>query len=112
MIFPPEYAEDIGSVCLLNQIFESVSDLFAKEISKRIVCVCINFLFLLIKRLRIAVFLLMKLEIKQTHHIQHFLDVLVLLETYLIFNKVSFLLASRRKKLFPKPEKQKNPGLQ
>ena len=32
--FQPEHAEDIGSVYLLNQIFESVSDLFAKEISK------------------------------------------------------------------------------
>ena len=33
--FQPEYAED-SSVYLLNQIFKSVSDFFAKEISKRI----------------------------------------------------------------------------
>ena len=31
MIFWPEQAEHISSVYLLNQIFESVSDLFAKE---------------------------------------------------------------------------------
>ena len=36
MNFWPEYAEDISTDYLLNQIFESVSDLFAKEISKRI----------------------------------------------------------------------------
>ena len=36
MIFQPEHAEDTGSVYLLNQIFESVSDLFTKEISKTI----------------------------------------------------------------------------
>ena len=29
MIFRPEHAEDIGYVCVVNQIFESVSDLFA-----------------------------------------------------------------------------------
>ena len=36
IIFRSEHAEDISSVYLLNQIFESISDLFAKEISKRI----------------------------------------------------------------------------
>ena len=36
MIFQPEHAEDISSVYLLNQTFESVSELFAKEMSKRI----------------------------------------------------------------------------
>ena len=48
MIFQPEHAGDISSVYLLNQIFESVSDLFVKEISKKdmtptyvIVCVCV-----------------------------------------------------------------------
>ena len=35
MIFQPEHAADISSVYLLNQIFESVSDLFVKEISNR-----------------------------------------------------------------------------
>ena len=35
MIFRPEHAEDISSVYLLNQIFESISDLFAKEISRK-----------------------------------------------------------------------------
>ena len=34
MIFGPEHAEDISSVYLLNQIFMSVSVVFAKEISK------------------------------------------------------------------------------
>ena len=29
--FRPEYAEDISCVCFLNQIFESVSDLFIHE---------------------------------------------------------------------------------
>ena len=49
MIFRPEYVEDTSSVYLLNQIFESVSDLFAEEISKKdmtltymIVCMCIS----------------------------------------------------------------------
>ena len=45
IIFRPEQAVDISSVYLLNQIFESVSDLLAKEISKRIgpkYCVCIS----------------------------------------------------------------------
>ena len=36
MVFQPEHAEDISCVYLLNQIFESVSDLLAKEISKEI----------------------------------------------------------------------------
>ena len=33
IISRPEHAEDISSIYLLNQIFKSVSDLFAKEIS-------------------------------------------------------------------------------
>ena len=36
MIFRPEHAEDISYVYVVNQIFEVVSDLFAKQISKRI----------------------------------------------------------------------------
>ena len=36
MILQSQHAEDISSVYLSNQIFESVSDLFTKEISKRI----------------------------------------------------------------------------
>ena len=36
LIFRPEHDEDISSIYLLNQIFESVSDLFAKEILKKI----------------------------------------------------------------------------
>ena len=36
MIFQPEHAEDISSVYLLNQTFESVSDLFVKKISKKV----------------------------------------------------------------------------
>ena len=49
MIFRPDHAENISSVYLLNQLFESVSCLFAKEISKKnitptykIVYVCIS----------------------------------------------------------------------
>ena len=34
--FRPEHVEDISSVYLLNLIFETVSELFAKEISARI----------------------------------------------------------------------------
>ena len=34
--FRPEHAEDNSSVYLLNQVFESVSDIYVKEISKRI----------------------------------------------------------------------------
>ena len=34
--FRPELAEDVSYFYLLNQIFESVSDIFAKEISKMI----------------------------------------------------------------------------
>ena len=55
---------------LLNQIFESVSDLFNKEISKRKgplpmeLFVCVYLPVLLIKRLRIAVFLSIKFKIK------------------------------------------------
>ena len=49
MIFWPEHAEDISRVYLVNQIFESISDLFTKEISKKdiippciTVCVCVS----------------------------------------------------------------------
>ena len=35
MIFRPEHAEDICYVYAVNQIFESNSDLFVKQISKR-----------------------------------------------------------------------------
>ena len=49
MIFRPEHAENITSAYLFNQLFESVSGLFATEISKiiqpptyKIVCVCIS----------------------------------------------------------------------
>ena len=35
MFFGSEHAEDISYVYLLNQIFESVSNLFVKEISKK-----------------------------------------------------------------------------
>ena len=69
MIFQNEHTEDI-SVYLLNQIFESVSDLLAKMISKRVgpqpmeLFVCVFLPVLMIKRLRIAVFLLIKLKTK------------------------------------------------
>ena len=36
MIFQPEHAEDISYVYVVNQMFESVSDLFAKHVSERI----------------------------------------------------------------------------
>ena len=36
MIFRPEHDEDISYVYVVNQIFEVVSDLFAKQIWKRI----------------------------------------------------------------------------
>ena len=36
MISQSEYAEDISYVYVVNQMFESVSDLFLKQISKRI----------------------------------------------------------------------------
>ena len=72
--FWPEHAENTSSVCLLNQLFESVSGLFAKGISKRIwplpitLFLCVYLPVLLIKRLRIAVFLLIKLIKKCTQH--------------------------------------------
>ena len=34
MIFQPKHAEDISYVYVFNQIFESVSNIFAKQISK------------------------------------------------------------------------------
>ena len=74
MIFRPEHAENTSNVCLLNQLFESVSGLFAKGISKRIwplpitLFVYVYLPVLLIKRLRIAVFLLIKLIQKCTQH--------------------------------------------
>ena len=46
IIFWPEYAEDISYVSVVNQIFESIFDLFLKQISKKIgplpvsCCVC------------------------------------------------------------------------
>ena len=87
MIFQPEHAGDITSVYLLNEIFESISDLFAKEILIQkgydpylYDCLCVYLPVLLIKILHIAVFLLIKLRIKNLHHTV--LD--VLLETYLL----------------------------
>ena len=77
IICRPEHAENTSSVYLLNQIFESVSDLFVKEISKRIwsppiwLFVCVYLPVLLIKSLRIAVFLLIKLKIKFKKRIPH-----------------------------------------
>ena len=67
MIFCPEHAEDISYVYTVNQIFVSVPDLLAKQISNRIgpsylwhFFVCVFLPILLIKRLGIAVFLSIK----------------------------------------------------
>ena len=68
MIFQPEHAEDISDVYVVNQICESVSDLLVKQIWKRIgplpmaMFLCVFLPVLLIKRLRIAVFLLIKMK--------------------------------------------------
>ena len=66
MIFQTKHAEDVSYVYLLNQIFESVSDLVEKKISKIIgplpmaLFLCVFLPILLINRLHIAVFLLIK----------------------------------------------------
>ena len=57
MIFQPEHAEDISYVYEANQTFESVSNLYA---TKRIFFLPVLYVFLpvlLIKKVRIAVFL-------------------------------------------------------
>ena len=76
MIFRPEHATDI-SVYLLNQIFESVSDLpkskkdikernIKKDITPTYIIVCVSISSCSIeKRLRIAVFLSIKLKTKK-----------------------------------------------
>ena len=71
MIFWPEHAEDISSVYLLNQIFESVSDFFVQEISKMIwplpikLFVCVYLPVLLIKRLHMCCFSIDKIKNKK-----------------------------------------------
>ena len=69
MIFRPEHAEDIISIYLLNQIFETVSDLRKKHQKGYdpylyLLFVCVHLPILLIKRLRIVAFPLIKLKIK------------------------------------------------
>ena len=62
MIIWPEHAEDISCVYVVNQIYESVSDLFEKQnIGKdralpMALFVCVFLPVLLIKRLHIAVY--------------------------------------------------------
>ena len=89
MIFRPERAEDISSVYLLNQIFESVSDLFAKEIFKKWYdpnlynCLCVYFFMSINKKIAHCYFSIDKIKNKKPHRAYQFLD--VLLKTYLIF---------------------------
>ena len=88
IIFWPEHAENINYVYLINQIFESVSDVFSKQILESIgptygiVFVCISSCSV-DKRLHIAVFVLIKWKIKKLRlcRVQQFSD--MLLETYL-----------------------------
>ena len=71
--FWPEHAEDISSVYLLNQTFESVSDLFAKERSKRIwplpiqLFMCVYLPVLLIKKIAHCCFSIYKIKNKKTN---------------------------------------------
>ena len=92
MIFRPKHAEDIIYVYVANPIFECVSDLFVKQISKWVpwycFCVCVSSCSV-DNKIPHCCFSLDKMknenlnQKKKMHHAQQFLN--VLLETYLFF---------------------------
>ena len=65
VILRPEHQEDISSVYFSNQIFESILTYIKKDMTPTYIRVFVYLPVLLIKRLRIAVFLLIKLKIKK-----------------------------------------------